>query len=357
MICECVVCQAATINPATVGAVRGRKGQKMEQATKIMNLNLSDIKPGQVVPLRSYVPRTVEELRAVLADESSVGKGKALVRVNVTAQLAGELIEFCNHGNRPIKAPNLAAYMAAMRDKRWGDSSLILGLVDGSLCVGDGQHRLRAQQETGTTQAYGMWVYSDPDDFKAAVRYVDARGAARNVRDLLVIEGLMSAGHAQYAEGALNTMVWFDGTQQRGVALDLDTRMNLAERRAKSLAYVASDIPPRTFRPWVLGALAFAYAKDPKATAAMVAAATAAEGLQAGNAAHTFALMKETLNGAKKPSEKRRAMAATLRLVSDYANKRKTAKNVATQCDPTYEAVRRYAGDRAVDLLKADKGV
>lgn len=328
----------------------------MDQAKKIVHQNSSDSKTAQVVPLRSYAPRTIQELFSILSDEAMVGKGKALVRVTITAQLAGELLASCNHGNRPIKGPNLAAYMAAMRDKRWGDSALIFAIIDGVLRIGDGQHRLRAQLETGTTQSYGMWVYSDPDEFKAAVRYVDARGAARNVRDLLVIEGLMSAGHAQYAEGALNTMVWFDGTQQRGVALDLDTRMSLAERRAKSLSYVASDIPPRTFRPWVLGALAFAYAKDPKATASMVAAATSAEGLVAGTAAHTFALMKESMNGAKKPSEKRRAMAITLRLVRDFAAGRKTSKRVDVHCDATFEAVKRYAGDRALDLLKADKG-
>ena len=328
----------------------------METTKKIVQHNSDNSKRGQVVPLRTYTPRSADDLRAVLLAEAEVGRGKALANVSISAAVAAALIQDCNHGNRPVKTPMLNSYTAAMREDRWGDSAIILGALEDGLRIGDGQHRLKAQVETGTTQTYGVWVYTDQDDFQAAVRRVDARGNARNVRDLLVIEGTMPAGDGMYAEGALNTMVWFDGTMQRGTALDLDTRMSYAERRIKSLAFVASDIPKRMFRPWILGALAFSHHKDAKATIALVDAATAIDGLKAGSAAHTLAYLKEQLNAARKPSEKRRAMAIVMRLVHDFSLDRKTAKKIAAQCDATYAAVKRYAGERALVLLKADKG-
>lgn len=332
-----------------------KETREMEPSKKIVNQMVNGSKPGAVVPMRTYKPKTVADLSAVFQGEAAVGKGKALVTVTFSAELANEVLEKCNHGNRPIRRGNLAAWTQAMSDGRWGDSTLIFGLFDGVLRIGDAQHRMLAQKGSGTEQTYAVWVYTDDDEFQSAVRRVDSKGSARNVRDLLVIEGLMTAGHGQFAEAALNKMVMFDGTNRNGVTTDLETRLVYAERRIKSLLWVVSGIPTRTFKPSVLGALVFAHSKDPKATEELIQRVVAGDGLRAQTAEHTFALNKESLNCARSAAECRRAMATVLRLVSDHKEGRRVARKVEVMCQATRDAVERYAGKTAWSILESDK--
>lgn len=327
----------------------------METAKKIMHQKDESSKAsGVVVPIRTYKPASVVAMTAMLQAEATVGKGKALVTVTISPELAASVLEQCNLGNRPIRRGNLAAWTEAMSDGRWGDSVLIFGVVDGVLRIGDAQHRLLAQKQSGTTQTYAVWAYADADEFQSAVRRVDAKGSARNVRDLLVIEGHMTAGHGHIAEAAINKMVAFDGTAKAGTSLDLESRLLYAERYLRSLAWAVTQIPPRTFKPAIVAGLVFTHAKDPKSTEDLVARVVAGDGLRAQTPEHTFALNKESLNCARSGPECRRAIATVMRLVSDHKDGRKTSKTITVICQPTQDAVIRYAGKKAWAIVEAD---
>lgn len=301
-------------------------------------------------------PSTLEQLTDQLLGEAIPNRGRALVQIIVSAALANALVGQCNLGNRPVRPNMRLQFATAMNEDRWGDSNLIFGVIDGSVQIGDGQHRLMAQADTGTTQNYAAWVYTDADEFKAAVRRVDSRGSARSVADLLVINGNLSQQKARTAETVANFMMQFDGTVQPRRAPDLESRFAYCETRVPGLEFaIASTAKQVGFKPWARAAIAFAYGKERKATTEFVERIVSKENLRAGMPEHTFLKQQDKLMAAKSPADKRRACAVVLRLIHESAiGSRTTRTNVRVDSDETMAAVERFAGKRAAAQLKAD---
>lgn len=323
----------------------------MEPKKRMTQDKTEDKRGGQVVPMRTYQVRTAEAFAQVLQREAAVGNGRAIVHMTINKPLAEQILERCNVGNRPLRRPNVERYATAMASGRWGDSTLMFGLIDGALRIGDAQHRLHALIASCTEQAFDVRVYTDPDEFAAAARRCDERGAARTLRDLLVIEGVADAGHGQRMEPAANYMMKFDGSWGKQ-APDNETRMDYALRKIRSLSWAAT-LPRGAFRPHVLGALTFCHVKDARSAEGFAAMVVAGEGLAKGMPAHTLLQLKEGLNLASGEADKRRAMATVIRIFDDFRNGRKTKSRVEIMCDLTQAAVERVVNRRAWEALEA----
>ena len=102
--------------------------------------------------------------------------------VAVTPALARQMLG-CNRGNRPVGRTQIARYTRLMREGRWRTTSDAVAFSkEGRLL--NGQHRLQAILNSGTTQTMLVCTGLDP----AVFHFLDY-GAKRTGRDVLAVEG------------------------------------------------------------------------------------------------------------------------------------------------------------------------
>jgi hypothetical protein len=106
----------------------------------------------------------------------------------INPEVAEFIIEKYNRGNRRIRKPHFKRYCRAMEDGLWrmnGETVVIEGAGTPSVKVGNGQHRLLAIIETGTTQEI-LLVQVPLQDIIATIDV----GANRTTADNFKINGL-----------------------------------------------------------------------------------------------------------------------------------------------------------------------
>lgn len=107
------------------------------------------------------------------------------VYVNVTPEIAQQLLEHHNTNNRSISNPQLQKYVRDIKEGRWNINQVDSIAIDRNGNIADGQHRLTAIKEANrsipTTVVFGV-----TEDYKM----IQGKGRPKSLSDTLAISGI-----------------------------------------------------------------------------------------------------------------------------------------------------------------------
>lgn len=285
-------------------------------------------------------PTNLTSMETVL--RGVVGTGRVLI----TPEVAEQILEHWNasNGNRRLDEITVQRYRRDMDADRWIPGSVLaFGLFEDGMKLGDGQHRLKAQVVSKTSQEYGVRAFTEPEEFSAFVLTIDA-GKARSLADQLRIFGVAdSPGAASVFERVTNAMQLFLG--ERPSRQSKQERMDFATKYAPQIRYVLA-LPKREFKAHLLAAIVFARAKYPRETEALIAQVISGADLAPGSPALELSKAKVLWNEASLAAEKDRAVGMMMRVLFDgvRGKAKSSARKVAGNSSRVFEAIQAFCG-------------
>jgi len=258
--------------------------------------------------------------------------------VALSAAAAREIIEKWGKGNRPVSDVTVQKYKGDMENNRWRSHSPIgFGVFPDKIQIGDGQHRLIAQDKSSTTQVYSVQAFSDSDEFEVFVKTVDS-GKPRKLSDLFSILETFPPNQSARAQAITNFMMKFSDIKL--TTESQQDKVDYATSHLKAIRF-ASSLNSKEFQSHVAAAIAIAHKKHQRVVEAFVDAVHSGVGLAAGSPALVFKNALNDLNcialtNKKEVKPRDRAMAVTLRVIYDHARNKKTSHVKKTRTDSKY---------------------
>lgn len=172
----------------------------------------------------------------ILAFDEESGQSYTIELMEVGPELAAEMLK-ANTGNRRISVQTVDAYVRAMLNGEWKFAGDPIRLnKDGEVL--DGGHRLTAIVKSGTTQR--LTVISG---IPTAYRKVMDQGRGRNVRDNLVIEGIVHPGDKasvanlliRWEMGLITSKLKLQNQQVTDFVLANNDKLHLAVQQARTV--------------------------------------------------------------------------------------------------------------------------
>lgn len=266
-------------------------------------------------------PTTTDELAELLAGDHD------MVTVTISPELAQGVLDAWRQAptvatsgtNRKLQKAKVAKFA---KDQRAGDfedgREIIFGVFDdGTVLLGDGQHRLSAQVQSGATASYCATIARTRDHFNQLVTKVVDQGGARSSADIISIDGEVPLPHSPLAASILVAMVRFAGF---GNQLTHSERIRYFKQHGSEIRHVLELVTatrPMRFRAHVLAALAFAYRKFPEATDLLIEAVMGSGAEMADGIELEFRNAVPLFNQSKQAKSKDRDMGRVLRVIYD----------------------------------------
>lgn len=303
---------------------------------------------------KSPVVTSLAQLEILLRSQES---STPLVDVAISAATAKEAIEKWGKGNRPVSDLNVQKYKGDMESHRWRSNSPIgFGVFPDKIQIGDGQHRLIAQDRSSTTQVYCVQAFSDRDEFELFVKTVDG-GKPRSLSDLFSILGTFTPEQSKRAQAITNFMMKFCGIKV--TTESSQDRVEYATNHLKSIRYVAA-LNPREFQSHIAAAIALTHRKHQRVVESFVDSVRSGAGLAAGSPALVFRnalndLNCITLTNKKDVKARDRSMAVAMRVIYDHVRNKKTSYVKKTRMDSKYlhEVVTYFVSTDVADQYSA----